>query len=367
LIFFFPGHTSMIRSNILFIVLSLLVMYRVAGAYSSFASYAPGQDVRVSGHISSEPIPYETSQRIIVADTRVYLPAYPEVSYGDYVVIEGKIDGMNLKNPKLVDYRQSDGFLYIFRQKLLDFYKKNLPEPHASLVAGVTIGSRSGMPPDFWENLKASGTAHVVVASGMNVTLVAGFLLGLMVLVTDRRKALVVALVGIWVYSVIAGFEAPIVRAAIMGSIAFTAQELGRLSYAFRALIVSALLILIYKPLWITDLGFILSVSATASLIIFEKKIRQYLGRVPGIIREDFSTSLSAQILVAPVLLFVFGRFNILSPVINAMVLWTIVPVTMLGLVGGLVGLIIEPIGTIILYSIYPLTWWFVWIVELFS
>jgi hypothetical protein len=88
---------------------------------------------------------------------------------------------------------------------------------------------------------------------------------------------------------------------------------------------------------------------------------------VPGIFREGFSTSLAAQIGVAPILFVTFGQFNLLSPIINALVLWTIPPITIIGGIGGIIGLMIPFFGKLILLLSYPLTSWFIWIVELFS
>ena len=234
-------------------------------------------------------------------------------------------------------------------------------------MAGVTLGSKSSLPTHFWESLKLSGTAHVVVASGMNVTLVASFLMGILVLFLPRQRAVPVALLGIWTYSLISGFDAPIVRAAIMGSLVFSAQALGKLSSAARALILSALAMLIIWPHWLTDLGFILSFVATASLMLFERKVAHLVRFVPGIFREGFSTSLAAQIGVAPILFVTFGQFNLLSPIINALVLWTIPPITIIGGIGGIIGLMMPFFGKLILLLSYPLTSWFIWIVELFS
>ena len=263
-----------------------------------------------------------------------------------------------------METKESTGVLYKLRQKLVLFYQRALPEPHASLVAGVTIGSKASIPKEFWESLKRSGTAHVVVASGMNVTLVASFLLGLLVLLVPRKRAVPLALSGVWLYALLSGFDAPIIRAGVMGSIALAAQEFGRLNFAWRALVLSAGMMLLIWPTWLTDLGFILSFLATASLLLFEKKIAKLLRKVPSILREDLSTSLAAQIGVAPILFISFGQFNLLSPIINALVLWTIVPITVIGMAAGLVGLIIEPLGKWILYLVYPLTSWFVWIVN---
>lgn len=335
--------------------------------------YQDGDRIRIATRVTSEPIRYANSQGLSLVGLKIYLPKFPEISYGDYVVVEGVVEnveghsGKRLKNAVLIKSEEGSGFLYQIRKQLINVYQKSLPMPHSALVSGVTLGSKANLPADFWEALKATGTAHVVVASGMNVTLVANFLINFLVLFLPRRRAVFVALVGIWSYSLLSGFDAPIVRAAIMGSIGFSAQALGRLYDAWRGLFASVLAMLIVKPEWISDLGFILSFVATASLILFERKIRTKLVRLPSIVREDFSTSLAAQIGVAPILWATFGQFNFLSPVVNALVLWTIAPITIIGMISGLVGLIVPLLARLILFVTYPMTSWFVYVVQLFS
>jgi len=123
---------------------------------------------------------------------------------------------------------------------------------------------------------------------------------------------------------------------------------------------------LLIEPTWITDVGFILSFVSTASIMIFERKIAKLLKFMPNFLKEGFSTSLSAQIGVAPVLFVTFGQFNPLSPLINAMVLWTIPYIMIFGSLGGVLGLVIPVAGKLILYVCYPLTWWFAAVVSLF-
>ena len=344
--------------------LVILVVFRF---FITRPTYSNGQKIRITDKVSTEPIRYPTTQRITLAGLKIYLPTFPEIYYGDKVVVEGRVDGDKLIDAELISLSESRGILFKVRKKTINVFQKSLPEPHASLVAGVTLGSKSSLPAHFWESLKLSGTAHVVVASGMNVTLVASFLMGILVLFLPRRQAVLVALLGIWTYSLMSGFDAPIVRAAIMGSLVFSAQALGKLSSAARALILSALAMLIIWPHWLTDLGFILSFVATASLMLFERKVARLVRFVPGIFREGFSTSLAAQIGVAPILFVTFGQFNLLSPIINALVLWTIPPITIIGGIGGIIGLMMPFFGKLILLLSYPLTSWFIWIVELFS
>lgn len=349
---------------VFWIFLIILVFVRI---FTIQPTFSDGDKIRISTKVSSEPIKYDTSQRLVLFGLKTYLPNYPEINYGDKVIVEGTVEDGKLTDPILVTLEPAIGRLYKIRNNIIKIYQKSLPEPHASLLAGLTLGSKAGLPASFWETLKKTGTAHVVVASGMNVTLVASFLIGILIIFLPRRKAIPLALVGVWSYSLLSGFDAPIVRAAIMGSVAFTAQAFGRLQAASRALFFSAAFMLIIKPDWITDLGFILSFVATISLMLFERKIASLIRFVPGIFREGLSTSLAAQIGVAPILFVTFGQFSLLSPIVNALVLWTIAPITIIAGVGGILGLFSTVVGKMIIFLAYPLTTWFIWIVGVFG
>ena len=338
------------------VLLILLIFLRF---YSTRPVFKNGDFVRITSKIYNEPLVFDDKQYLKVGGLKVYLPKYPEITYGDTVIVTGTVSGDKLKNSKLVNLQtENKNLLLILRLKLIDFYKQNLPEPMASLVAGVVIGSKN-MPETFWSLLKSTGTAHIVVASGTNVTMLATFLISSLTLYFTRRNAVFIAIAGIFCYVVISGLDAPIIRAGIMGSIVFLAQERGRVVNTWRILIYSALIMLLIKPVWITDLGFILSFVATMSLMIFQKKIDLKLKFVPNILREGLSTSFAAQVGVAPIIFATFGQFNLLSPIINALILWTIPFIMILGAVGGIVGLIVPIIGRLILFILYPLLWYF--------
>lgn len=328
--------------------------------------YKDGDRVRIISKITTEPSRFTDYQKVLLSGIYVFLPVYPEVYYGDKVSVEGVVRDGKISKVEKFEIIKTKDVLSGIRKKILEFYNKALPEPHSSLIAGVVLGSKD-LPTSFFESLKKTGTMHVVVASGMNVTLVAGFLINTLTAFINRRKAIPLALVGIWIYSLISGFNAPIIRAAIMGSIALFAQETGRLYQSSKTLFLTAGLMLFIRPSWISDLGFILSFLATTSLILFSRPIENKLKFVPSLIREGFTTSLAAQIGVAPVIYLTFGQFNILSPFINALVLWVVPLITVIGMVSGILALALFPIGTLFLYLSYPLTIWFVSVVNLFS
>jgi len=115
------------------------------------------------------------------------------------------------------------------------------------------------------------------------------------------------------------------------------------------------------------DIGFILSFVSTMSIMLFQSKIDKKVQFLPKVIKEGFTTSLSAQIGVTPILFVTFGQFNIWSPLINALILWTVPILMVLGALGGVVGLAVPFLGKSILWLSYPLLWWFVGVVEVFS
>ncbi|MHA2426607.1 MAG: ComEC/Rec2 family competence protein [Candidatus Hermodarchaeia archaeon] len=358
------------KRNIYWLIIIVVVGLRIFAFYNSRPSYPDGTRIKITDRVLSDPIRYEASQRIYLAGYKFYLPLFLDINYGDEIIVDGVVDGKDkLKNARLLEKRKDGQILFALRRELVGFYQRTLPSAHSALVSGVTIGSKVGISPDFWESMQKSGTTHIVVASGTNVTLLTGFLMSFLLSVLPRRRAIPLALVGVWSYTAISGFDAPIIRAAIMGSIAFSAQELGRVYFAWRALILSALVMVFVKPQWFGDLGFILSFVATASLMLFEGKINRLMSlvkwpRVLGFLKRDLSTTLAAQIGVAPILFVTFGQFRLLSPIVNAIVLWTIPLITVIGLVGGIVGLVFEPLGKLVLLLCYPLTSWFMYVVK---
>lgn len=350
--------------HLLWVLLIVLIIFRY---FSSRPIYKTGDMIRLTTTVSSDPVNYGNYQTFNAFGLRVYLPAYPEINYGDKVVLEGTVKDKKLNNAKLVSRTEFSGFLSGFRNKLISFYSSSLPQPEAGLTAGIILGSKGTITGNFWAKVKNTGVAHVVVASGTNVTFVVSFMFATLALFLPRRKSIPIVILSILLYLFLSGFDAPLVRAAVMAVAAFSAEAEGRLAGSWRILFLTAGIMLAIEPSWITDIGFILSFVSTASIMAFGKKTASIFKFMPKFLKEGFSTSVAAQIGVAPILFVTFGQFNLLSPMINALVLWTVPYIMILGTIGGISGLIFPAFGKLILYICYPLTWWFAQIVELFS
>lgn len=290
---------------------------------------------------------------------------YPEYHYGDKLKVMGIVKENSLEFPEIreKETEKDKGILFWIhnlRTRIEKTYRKTLPEPQASLLAGIVLGSKSGIPKDFYESLRQTGTLHVVVASGMNVSILAGTLVSFLLLFISRRKAVILSFILIWFYVVLAGAEAPVIRAGIMGTLAFLAQGLGREEDAWRGLGLAAVILLFLNPQNLFDLGFQLSFAATFGILFFGPVFSRLFSRLPKQIRSDISQTLGAQIVTLPIIILNFGYYSIFSPLVNLLVVPTLPWIMRLGLLVA-VG------GQIFAWLTLPFLTYFVWIVKLFS
>ena len=277
----------------------------------------------------------ETEQgRVLVSTT-----PYKEYEYGEWVKFSG-----NLKQPEAGSYAnylfrygvlftmnraqvqavEPAGFslrgaLYAFKGQLQRHINHLYFEPEASLVSGLLLGSRKGMPEDLTLDFQATGLTHIVVISGYNISLVIACVFGLFSFVPIKKRVwLSVVLIAVFVLFV--GASAAAVRAGIMGSISMWGLYTGRRSQAFFGLVWSALLMTLWNPaILVYDIGFQLSFASTLGLLGFAPLFEKYFP-YKGFIWEALLLTLSAQVATLPFIVFYFGRLSLISPLANLLV-----------------------------------------------
>jgi competence protein ComEC len=257
------------------------------------------------------------------------------------------------------------------RQKLISLFSKTLPTPSSNLLMGIIFGIKEQMPKDFTDNLRTSGVFHVIAASGMNVTLIGGFIATGLAFFLKRQIAITLSILAIIFYAVLAGLEASIIRASIMGIIVFSAQIMGRQTLAVNGLFLAGFAMLFINPSLISDIGFQLSFAATLGILyikpIFDKNKKIKLIAQKSVIGTDVLTTIAAQLATLPILLANFGTYSIYSILVNGLVLWTVPILMAIGGIGALIGLIFAPLGQLIIYFCYPLLIYFEAIVNFFG
>lgn len=205
-----------------------------------------------------------------------------------------------------------------------------LPEEHAQLLSGILLGNKKDLPGNLKLALRDTSTLHIVVVSGQNLTMVAGLFLSLSGLI-KKRPAIILSFAAVVFYTLLTGAQIPVIRAAIMATLTFSAQFFGRQKDAVWILIVSAGLMLLINPLWISDLSFQLSFLATVGVVLVSPILSIFLASFPSILRQDLAITIGAQIMVIPIIAANFHQLSLVGIFANLMIGWTVPFIMILG------------------------------------
>lgn len=244
------------------------------------------------------------------------------------------------------------------------------PSPHSELLLGMTVGvDRLSDIPRFKQMLRRTGTIHVVVVSGYNVSLVYNLVIK-MLGSPYKTKNIILGLGTTLLYALLSGFEPPVVRAWLMGSVVSIGKYYGRQLNAIRVLFLTALTLMIINPIYLFSLSFQLSFLATLSLVLFESNLSEIIKKLlrrDSVISEDLSATLAAQTLIWPFLAYKFGQVSLVSPIINALILWTVPLATLWGGAFLLLTLINSFLAKLASYVIFLPLDFFAFLVRAFS
>ncbi|UCF27220.1 MAG: ComEC/Rec2 family competence protein, partial [Chloroflexota bacterium] len=312
-------------------------------------------------------------------------PEFEDFSYRAYLAQQGVYSYMS--NARI--YRTSSGggnfilrAIYAYKTHALDTLYRLWPDPEASLLAGILLGVESGIPEDVDQAFRDTGTSHIIVISGFNITIIAGLLVGVFSRLfgggqSGVRRAAVIALIGIAAYTILVGADAAVVRAAIMGGTAVFASLVGRRQDGLNTLAVVAGLMAAFNPQVLWNIGFQLSFAATLGLVLYAEPLKaafeklasrrvtvetaQKLSRPVG---EYFLFTLAAQVLVLPIIIYYFQRFSISSLIANPLILPAQPPVMILGGLALLAGTVYYPLGQLLAWIAWPFVAYTIRIVE---
>lgn len=173
----------------------------------------------------------------------------------------------------------------------------------AALLTGVTTGDLSARPDGQQEQFAGAGLSHLVVVSGKHTALMLAGVLGLAGLcgLGPRGRAAVAAAALVW-FVILVRWQPSVLRAAATAAVVLAVGLAGRARLPTRLLGVVVLLLLLSDPLLASRLGFVLSVLATAGVLIIGPWV---VGRLagPAWLRWTVGATVGAQVGVTPILL----------------------------------------------------------------
>lgn len=203
------------------------------------------------------------------------------------------------------------------RNKIINAHSKYLQSPNLEILGGIVFGDDAVAPPDYIKtSFVNSGLLHILAASGMNVAFIYGFWVFFMRrLKVSFKITTVTGMLLVIIYTFMTGLGASVIRAALMLLFILLGKLIDRDAHSISLLAVVGMLMLIYNPAFINDVGFQLSFVVTFGLLttanfIFEKlpenKILNYT-------LSTLFIPVIAQVWVIPIQMFYFNTISTYS------------------------------------------------------
>ena len=304
---------------------------------------------------------------------------FNDLNIGDNVEINGKVrKPFKAGNPSQFDYgnylRNFNTFTttyadnckivhnellpkWEFRQKLNDvrnsilkIHSKYLKSPNKEILGGIVFGDDAVTPPeDIKETFINSGLLHILAASGMNVAFVFGFWFFIMrFLHIPYRINIIGGVLMVLLYTLMTGLGASVLRATLMLVFIQIGKLIDRDTHTVSLLSFVALILLIYNPAYINEVGFQLSFVVTLGLLTTAQVIFDKMQNIklPDWIKAGVLIPIVAQIWVAPIQMFYFNTFSTYSIFANILT----VPFLSIISFGGFVSSILATIKPIANY-----------------
>lgn len=271
------------------------------------------------------------------------------ISRGDIVQVEGKIFPTlgarqgRISFAELKTVGVDTSFIETTRKRFVAGMQSALPEPLASFSVGLLVGQRNTLPERVTEALAVVGLTHIIAVSGYNLTIImraARRALG----GRSKYQTAVISLALMSSFLLVTGFSASIVRAAIVSSLSLVAWYYGRRIKPLLILLLAAGLTATWNPLYLwSDLGWYLSFFAFFGVLMLAPLIvrRLYRQRSPKFIQMIIIESLCAQVMTAPLILWIFHQTSVIAPLSNLLIVPLVPFAMLLGLVAGVAGMFV--------------------------
>lgn len=236
----------------------------------------------------------------------------------------------------------------------------------AGLAEALLIGYKDNLDRELVQSYTNTGIVHIIAISGLHLGLIYWLLQKACAILPRRGRwqwfSPFLQITALWIFSLLAGAQASVLRSAVMFTILILGQSISRKHAIYNSLALAALLLLCYHPFWLWDIGFQLSFLAVASLILFMQPVYQLIylkWKAPDMIWKMCAVTLAAQLLTLPICLYQFHQFPNYFLVANLL----IVPLSSLILIGGILLCLsaLLPAVAIVLGNILD---WLIWLMN---
>lgn len=237
--------------------------------------------------------------------------------------------------------------------------REALPAGQAAMLPALVLGDTSAVTAETARDFRAAGMTHLTAVSGANVTIVCAAVLFSARLI-GPRAAVALAALALAAFVIVVQPTASVLRAAVMAVIALAGMVSSRRRQAIPALAATVLILVGVAPHLAVDVGFALSVLATAALIVIAPAwSRRLVGRgCPKPLADALAVAWAAHLVTAPLVAGISGRVSLVAAGANLAAAPVIAPITVLGSLAALLCVPWPAAGQLVIRFTGPELWW---------
>ncbi|AYY14100.1 ComEC/Rec2 family competence protein [Actinobacteria bacterium YIM 96077] len=243
-----------------------------------------------------------------------------------------------------------------------------VPAPHRGLIPGMVVGDESLMSDDLRDDMRVTGLTHLTAVSGTHVSIVLLSVLGAARLAGVRGYGLpVVGVLSVAGFVVLVRPDPSVLRASVMGTIAVAGILAAGRRRTFRALAAAVCVLVLVDPWLARSVGFALSVSATAGILVLVPTWQRSMSRLPRPLALALAVPLAAQVACTPLLVTAFGQFSVASVPANMLVAPVVAPAMVLGVAATVASAAIPGVASMLAWLSGLPAWWIVTVARWFA
>jgi ComEC/Rec2-related protein len=273
----------------------------------------------------------------------VYAPYYENFYIGDRIKGNFNIYEKRIYIKKVEEIKRTKFYkIYKFKDYLNNIIRNSYSVNSSEIISGILYGEDIKIK-NLKDSFKNSGLSHITAMSGFNLTVLSSALFNIL-----KFSSLPITTINIFsiflilIFIIFTGFQGSVIRAGIMTIALIFCKTTGRMPLSRNIIFLSVLLITLFDPkALISDLGFQLSFLAVIGILYLEEYLRRFLKY------KIFSETISAQLMVLPLIWYRFGEFNLFSFLNNALLVPFIPYLMLLGFISIFLS-ILYPINQII-------------------
>ena len=237
-------------------------------------------------------------------------------------------DASNIKIGSIIEKNAWYYSLKLRTKILHNLEKSKFNKDELHVAAALILGQQQDISPDIIRDYQYAGAVHILSVSGLHIGFILLFVTFILKPIPNNRRGslfkLIIILISLASFGIIAGLAPSVVRSVVMFSFVAIGMYLRRSTNIFHTLLVSILLILLFQPSFLFDVGFQLSYVALFFILWLQPLLAQLWkpkNKIVNYFWEILTVSFAAQIGAFPLSIYYFHQFPGLFFVTNLVVI----------------------------------------------